>query len=120
MMKLPLFLVLVLTVVAFSQCDKPSFLNSGVDICELRDTPKKYADRKTITVQGEVISSYSLLGSNLYELSQPGDSCAINVVSTGASPTEGKHLTIEGQLKEGFKLGSTRMLVIVEQQPENQ
>ncbi len=91
------------------------FVNSPVSICQLKETPKKYVDRAQIKVSGKVTNSYSLFGKNLYELSNPDENCSIKVVSSGASPKEGKTLTIRGNLKEAFNIGNKRMLVIVEE-----
>ena len=92
-----------------------SFFNSTVSICKLRESPKQYAKKPEVTIKGEVTSSYSLFGKNLYELTQKNEDCSIRVVSSGASPKEGNILTVTGKLKEAFKIGNTRMLVVLEE-----
>lgn len=91
-----------------------SFFNSEVSICKLRKSPKQYAKKPEVTIKGKVTSSYSVFGKNLYELSQQNEDCSIKVVSSGASPKAGSILTVTGKLKEAFKIGDKRILVVLE------
>lgn len=84
------------------------------EICEITKSPRKYAQFKQVKVEGKVTSSNSLLGVNVYELSQKNDTCSIRVVSQGASPKTGEFLTVKGEVQEAYKIGDNRMLVIVE------
>ena len=84
-------------------------------VCKIKEKPRKYAEFKKVTVKGTVAGSKSLAGYNLFELKQKGKDCSIDVVSEGASPSEGKNLTVKGQVKEAYKLGDNRVLVIVEE-----
>lgn len=83
-------------------------------VCQIVDNPRKYAEFKQVTVEGKVVGSKSLAGYNLFEVKQKEKDCSIDVVSEGASPSEGETLTVKGQVQEAFKLGDNRMLVIVE------
>jgi hypothetical protein len=84
-------------------------------ICEIKESPRTYSQFDKVVVKGDVVSSSSLFSVNLYEIKAPSDTCEISVISNGASPEEGKNVKVRGEVREAYKLGSSRLLVIVEE-----
>lgn len=82
-------------------------------ICQIKEKPRRYAQFKKVTVEGTVAGSKSLASFNLIELKQQEKDCTIDVVAEGASPSKGKNITVKGLVKEAYKIGDNRKLVIV-------
>lgn len=98
----------------FFQSSKTREGTTEAKICEVRDNPRKYAQFKEVKLNGTVAGSNSLAGYNLIELKQESTDCTINVISEGPSPSEGKQITVSGLVKEAYKVGDSRKLVVVE------
>jgi hypothetical protein len=84
-------------------------------VCEIKASPRKYSQCDKVVVEGNVTSSTSLFSVNLYKIKDGNDTCTINVIAEGASPSKGKNVTVRGELREGYKVGTNRLLVIVEE-----
>jgi hypothetical protein len=65
--------------------------------------PAKYKD-KDVRLSGSVVDSYSLADRGVYKLDDK--SGQIWVVSDRGVPRKGARVTVTGQIREGFNLGS--------------
>lgn len=72
---------------------------------------------KTVTVKGEVTSRLSLILWKSYKIKD--DTGEITVVTKKAMPNVGAQVEATGLVEEGFSLGSTQTLVIVDESAQN-
>lgn len=72
-------------------------------INEIKADPARYANRE-VTVVGNVVRSYSLLGKGLYEIEDGTGS--LWVVSQTGVPRKGAKVQVKGTIRDAYDLGS--------------
>jgi hypothetical protein len=88
--------VMMLLAMILSGCDHKS-------INEIKADPSRYAN-KEVTVVGEVIRSFSMLGKGGYEISD--GTGKLWIVSDKGVPREGAKVAVTGTIRDGYSFGS--------------
>lgn len=82
-----------------------------VPIEKLRENPRAYGG-KTVRIRGEVLNHASVLGYGAFDLQdQTGQ---ITVVTSLPTPQVGEILTVEGEVRQPFSMGSLNLTVFKE------
>ncbi len=89
---------------------------SETTIGEIQGDPPAY-EGKNVTVKGEVVSRLSLILWKTYTIKD--DAAEITVVTQRAMPNVGAQVEVTGRVEEGFSLGSTQTLVIVDESAQS-
>jgi hypothetical protein len=89
---------------------------SETTIGEIQGDPPAY-EGKNVTVNGEVVSRLSLILWKTYTIKD--DSAEITVVTKKAMPNVGAQVEVTGRVEEGFSLGATQTLVIMDESAQN-
>jgi len=85
-------------------------------IGEIQGDPPAY-EGKTVTVKGEVTSRLSLILWKSYKIKD--ETGEITVVTKKAMPNVGAQVEATGRVEQGFSLGSTQSLVIVDESAQS-
>ncbi len=85
-------------------------------IGEIQGDPPAY-EGKTVTVKGEVASRLSLILWKSYTVKD--ETGEITVVTKKAMPNVGAQVEATGRVEQGFSLGSTQSLVIVDESAQS-
>ena len=74
--------------------------------------PSQYED---VTVRGEVINKFSIVGNGAYEL-QGQDGGTLWVITNAGTPPVGQQVTVRGQAAEGISIGGRNFGVTISEQ----
>lgn len=85
-------------------------------IGEIQSDPPSY-EGKTVTVKGEVTSRLSLILWKSYKIKD--ETGEITVVTKKIMPNVGAQVEATGRVAEGFSLGATQTLVIVDESAQS-
>lgn len=85
-----------------------------VSVCDLKENPRKYAERKHVTTRGIVTENTNLLIFKYFILRDLHAECEIMVVTDKILPSKGQTVKVEGTIDESFAFGDERILVIRE------
>lgn len=84
-------------------------------IREILQDPRGY-DGKTVTVQGDVVNTFSLVFVKYFELND--STGVIRVVSDKPLPTKGQRLKVTGRIHQAFSFGDQSLMVLIEGEPK--
>jgi hypothetical protein len=90
-----LFVVVVLGLV-MAGCEQTT-------INQIKADPGRYAN-KEVTIAGEVVNSYSVIGTGGYELDD-GTGKLLIIAKSGA-PRKGAKVVVKGNIKDGYDMGA--------------
>ncbi len=82
------------------------------DIRQILADPRAY-EGKTVTLDGEVTETFSLLIIKYFRLDDGTGS--IGVVSDNPLPAKGQRMKVTGEVREAFSLGDKNLTVVMEQ-----
>jgi hypothetical protein len=83
-------------------------------IGDILKSPGAY-EGKEVTVAGKVTSAHNLVVVKYYQVSDGTGEIA--VVTENALPKEGENVRAKGKVSQAFAIGSSRLIVILEQPP---
>lgn len=83
-------------------------------IGDILASPGAY-EGKDVTIAGKVTATHNLLVVKYYQVDD--GSGEIAVVTNSALPKEGDKVRVKGRVNQAFAIGSTRLIVIVEEPP---
>lgn len=84
-------------------------------ICDLIAEPQDYGNDQTLHLRGIVTSSYAIFGLNFYTIQDANnENCEVRILTTGIAPNQSMEVEVEGKLREAYKIGTWRGLVIIE------
>jgi len=89
--------------------------STTTEIRQILKDPRAY-DGKTVTVQGDVSDTFSLVVIKYFELND--GTGVIRVVSDKALPSKGQQLKVTGRIRQAFSLGDQSIMVLIEGEPK--
>jgi 3D (Asp-Asp-Asp) domain-containing protein len=84
------------------------------EIRQILADPRAY-EGKTVTVDGEVTNTFSLVFIKYFELND--GTGTLGVVSDKPLPAKGQRLKVTGEVREAFSLGDRNVTVLIEKSP---
>lgn len=92
----------------------PAACASRTEIRQILADPRTY-EGKTVTIDGEVANSFSLVVIKYFELND--GTGTLGVVSDKPLPAKGQRLKVTGQVRQAFSLGDRNITVLIEKSP---